>query len=54
MTSLGLSEIKQHFPRVKNLIEGSSIMVVRNGKLLRDRMNELRVDEDEILEAAPA
>ena len=54
MTSLGLSEIKQHFPRVKNLLEGGSIMVVRNGKLLHDRMNELRVDEDEILEAARA
>ena len=53
-TSLGLSEIKQRFPRVKNLLEGTSIMVVRNGRLLHDRMNELRVDEDEIMEAARA
>jgi uncharacterized membrane protein YcaP (DUF421 family) len=52
MTSLGLSELKQHFPRVKYLLEGSSVMVVKNGKLLCERMNELRVDEDEILEAA--
>jgi uncharacterized membrane protein YcaP (DUF421 family) len=54
LTSLGLSEIKQRFPRVKYLLEGSSVMVVKNGKLLRDRMNEMRVDEDEILEAARA
>jgi uncharacterized membrane protein YcaP (DUF421 family) len=54
MTSLGLSELKQHFPRLKYLLEGSSIMIVRNGKLIRQRMNELRVDEDEILEAARA
>ena len=52
MTSLGLSELKQHFPRFKYLLEGSSVMIVRNGKLLRDRMNELRVDEEEVLEAA--
>ncbi|HMJ90208.1 MAG TPA: YetF domain-containing protein [Candidatus Acidoferrum sp.] len=54
LTSLGLSELKQHFPHFKYLLEGSSVMIVRNGKLLRERMNELRVDEDEILEAARA
>jgi uncharacterized membrane protein YcaP (DUF421 family) len=54
MTSLGLSELKQHFPRIKYVLEGSTVMIVRNGKLLKDRMNELRVDEDEILEAARA
>src|SRR5688572_29579353 len=47
MTSLGLSELKQHFPRLKYFLEGSSVMVVKNGKLLHERMNELRVDEDE-------
>jgi uncharacterized membrane protein YcaP (DUF421 family) len=51
-TSLGLSEIKQRFPRVKHLLEGSSVMIVRKGHLLHDRMNELRVDEEEIMEAA--
>jgi uncharacterized membrane protein YcaP (DUF421 family) len=54
MTSLGLSELKQHFPRIKYLLEGSTVMVVKNGQLLKKRMNELRVDEDEILEAARA
>jgi uncharacterized membrane protein YcaP (DUF421 family) len=54
MTSLGLSELKQHSPRLKHLLEGNSVMIVKNGKLLQDRMNELRVDEDEILEAARA
>jgi uncharacterized membrane protein YcaP (DUF421 family) len=52
ITSLGLSELKQHFPRFKYLLEGRSALIVRNGKLLRERMNELRIDEDEILEAA--
>jgi len=52
MTSLGLSELKQRFPRLKCILEGSAVMVVRNGSLVHKRMNELRVDEDEILEAA--
>lgn len=52
MTSLGLSELKQHFPKFKHLLEGRSVMIVRNGKMLRERMNELRIDEEEILEAA--
>jgi uncharacterized membrane protein YcaP (DUF421 family) len=52
MTSLGLSELKQHFPKFKYLLEGRSVMIVRNGKMLRERMNELRIDEEEILEAA--
>ncbi len=54
VTSLGLSELKQHFPRCKYLLEGRSVMIVRHGKLQRERMNELRIDEDEILEAARA
>ena len=54
MTSLGLSQLKQHFPSFKYLLEGRSVMIVRNGKMLRERMNELRIDEDEILEAARA
>src|SRR5688572_7659926 len=52
MTSLGLSELKQHFPKFKYLLEGRSVMIVRNGKMLRERMTELRIDEEEILEAA--
>jgi uncharacterized membrane protein YcaP (DUF421 family) len=52
MTSLGLSELKQRFPRLKYILEGSTVMVVRNGSMIKKRMNELRVDEDEILEAA--
>jgi len=54
MTSLGLSELKQHFPRFKALLEGRSVIIVRNGKLVRERLKELRVDEDEIMEAARA
>ena len=54
MTSLGLSELKQRFPKFKAILEGSSVMVIRNGKMLSERMNELRVDEDEILEAGRA
>ena len=54
MTSLGLSELKQHSPRFKALLEGSKVLIVRNGKALPERMNELRIDEDEIMEAARA
>ena len=54
MTTLGLSELKQHFPRLKFFIEGAPIVIVDNGKLRRDRMADLRVDEEELLEAARA
>lgn len=54
MTSLGLSELKQRFPRLKYILEGSTVMIVRNGGIIAQRMRELRVDKDEILEAARA
>src|SRR5688572_24019403 len=54
MTSLALAELKQHFPRFKYLLEGNSVMIVRHGKLLQERLDELRIDEDEILEAGRA
>ncbi len=49
---IGLSLWKQHSPRMARLTEGVPIVIVDHGKLLKDRMAKVRVDEDDILAAA--
>lgn len=39
----------RHFEK---LMDGVPVVIVENGKLLKDRMEKLRVDEDDILNAA--
>jgi uncharacterized membrane protein YcaP (DUF421 family) len=51
-TSLLLSVLKVRLPGLEKLIDGLPVVVVSNGKILKDRMNKLYVDEDDILEAA--
>ncbi len=50
--NIGLSLIKQRFKRVATILEDTPLVLVEEGKLLRERMNKVRVDEDDILEAA--
>lgn len=56
MTLVGLdillSLIKQRSKRVRRILEDAPLVLVDDGKLLRDRMDKVRVDEDDILEAA--
>ena len=50
--NIALSLIKQRFKRVATILEDTPLVLVEEGKLLRERMNKVRVDEDDILEAA--
>jgi uncharacterized membrane protein YcaP (DUF421 family) len=56
MTLVGLdillSLIKLRSKRVRRILEDAPLVLVDDGKLLRDRMDKVRVDEDDILEAA--
>jgi uncharacterized membrane protein YcaP (DUF421 family) len=50
--SVALSYVKMWFPTVERWIEGSPLLVVEHGKLHRDRMDKIRMDENDILAAA--
>ena len=47
-----LSVLKQRFPKLDLALEGAPLILVNQGKLLKDRMDKCRVDESEILTAA--
>jgi uncharacterized membrane protein YcaP (DUF421 family) len=51
-TDILLSLLKQWFPSVDKWVDGVPLIVVRDGKLMQDRMNRERIDENDILEAA--
>jgi uncharacterized membrane protein YcaP (DUF421 family) len=50
--SILLSVLKQKFPKLDLALEGAPLILIDQGKLLRDRMDKCRVDETEILSAA--
>jgi uncharacterized membrane protein YcaP (DUF421 family) len=47
-----LSLLKQWFPAVDAWLDGVPVVIMDNGKVLKDRLNRERVDESDILEAA--
>ena len=47
-----LSIVKRRSPRLDRIIDDAPVVIVDNGKLLRDRMKRARIDEQEILVAA--
>jgi uncharacterized membrane protein YcaP (DUF421 family) len=47
-----LSLLKQWYPPAEAVIDGLPVVIVKNGKLLQDRMNRERVDEADVMEAA--
>jgi uncharacterized membrane protein YcaP (DUF421 family) len=51
-TSLLLSVVKIRFPGLDKWIDGLPVVVIRDGKVLRDPMVKVQVDEDDVLEAA--
>ena len=53
-TSIGLSLLKQRWPTLDRWLEDVPLVVVENGKLHKDRMDKVRVDERDILSAARA
>lgn len=47
-----LTKVKGRFPFFNKLIEGTALIIVENGKMLKVRMKRSGVEEDDILEAA--
>lgn len=47
-----LAFVKQKSPALRRLMDGLPVLLVDDGKLLHDRMEKLRVDVDDLLEAA--
>jgi uncharacterized membrane protein YcaP (DUF421 family) len=50
--NIAMSLVKQRSFYIERLLEGVPIVVVEDGKLLKDRMDRARIDEGDILEAA--
>jgi uncharacterized membrane protein YcaP (DUF421 family) len=50
--AISLSLVKQRFPAVDTLLEGMPVIILRDGKLLEDRLARERIDTQDILEAA--
>jgi uncharacterized membrane protein YcaP (DUF421 family) len=50
--SVVLSLLKLRFPLLEKWLDGTPTLILENGKLHKDRMAKMRVDENDILEAA--
>ena len=50
--TIGLSLLKQRLPFVDKLLDDVPLVIVKDGKPLKDRMGRSRVDEEDILESA--
>jgi uncharacterized membrane protein YcaP (DUF421 family) len=49
---IALSFWKQRSPTVDRLLDGNPLIIVENGRPLKERMDKVRVDEAEVLAAA--
>jgi uncharacterized membrane protein YcaP (DUF421 family) len=49
---LVLGYVKQKSPMMERLLDGLPVVIVKDGQLLRQQMDKLRIDEEDILEAA--
>jgi uncharacterized membrane protein YcaP (DUF421 family) len=49
---IGMSLLKQRWPRTELWFDGSPLVIVEHGKLLHDVMKKVRVDQDDVLQAA--
>jgi uncharacterized membrane protein YcaP (DUF421 family) len=47
-----LSLAKQWFPKLDPVLDGMAVILIRDGNVLKDRLNRERVDQADILEAA--
>lgn len=50
--SIIMSILKQKFKVVGKWVDGVPVIIIENGRMLKDRMDKLRVDEDAIMESA--
>ena len=53
-SSIGMSLLKQRLPTLEKWLDGAPLVIIEDGKMLKDRMDKTRVDEADILEAARA
>ena len=51
-TDIALSLIKQRSDRAARLLEGVPLVLVEDGRMLRERMDKVRVDESDVMSAA--
>jgi uncharacterized membrane protein YcaP (DUF421 family) len=49
-----LAYLKQRSKRLQTLMDGLPTVLVHEGRLLKERMDRLRIDEEDLLEAAQA
>ena len=49
---LGLSLFKQWWPAAEQVIDSLPLVIVENGKPLKDRMDRERIDEEDVLNSA--
>jgi uncharacterized membrane protein YcaP (DUF421 family) len=49
---IGLSLLKQSSPAAEKWLDGTPLVIVKDGRPLKDRMDQERVDEEDVLEAA--
>jgi uncharacterized membrane protein YcaP (DUF421 family) len=52
MAEIGLSILKHKVPIVEKWLDGTPTVIVQNGKILKDRTDRSRIDEEDILAAA--
>jgi len=50
--NVGLSLLKQRSQRVKRLLDGMPLIIVENGRPLKDLMDKVRIAEDDVMTAA--
>lgn len=49
---MGMAVLKEKSEKVKRLLDGLPVVLVENGKPLRDRMKKMRIGEDAIMASA--
>ncbi len=49
---IGLSELKQKFGALARIMEGTSLIIIDDGRVLEDRMRKARVGVDDVMEQA--
>jgi uncharacterized membrane protein YcaP (DUF421 family) len=52
LTDIIISFIKMKSPKLEKIIDGVPLILLDEGKVLKDRLRKSRVDEEDILEAA--
>ncbi|WP_242928333.1 DUF421 domain-containing protein [Pontibacter vulgaris] len=52
IVDVGMSLFKQRFTAVEKILDGVPLIIIDNGKMLKERMKKSRVNESDIMESA--